>query len=78
MSKYSAVIGKRLITAFKRAGFLIQGVKDSHHFLRHPDGRTTDVPVHSVESLGPGLLAKVLRDVALPPRAPCLPLKGSV
>ncbi len=52
MSKYSAVIGKRLITAFKRAGFLIQGVKDSHHFLRHPDGRTTDVPVHSVESLG--------------------------
>jgi predicted RNA binding protein YcfA (HicA-like mRNA interferase family) len=40
-------------------------VKLSHHFLRHPDGRTTVVPVHAAESLGPGLLAKVLRDVEL-------------
>ena len=40
-------------------------VKGSHHFLRHPDGRTTVEPVHSGESIGPGLLAKVLRDVDL-------------
>jgi predicted RNA binding protein YcfA (HicA-like mRNA interferase family) len=63
--KYSAVSGKRLITALKRAGLLIQRVKGRHHFLRHPDGRTTVVPVHSGESLGPGLLAKVLRDVEI-------------
>jgi predicted RNA binding protein YcfA (HicA-like mRNA interferase family) len=63
--KYSAVTGKRLIAALKRAGFLIQREKGSHHFLRHPDGRTTVVPVHSGESLGPGLLAKVLRDVEI-------------
>ncbi len=62
MSKYPAVTGKALITALKRAGFLVQRVKGSHHFLRHPDGRTTVVPVHSGESLGPGLLAKILRD----------------
>ena len=65
MPKYSAVTGKRLITALKRAGFLIQRVKGSHHFLRHPDGRTTVVPVQSGESLGPGLLAKELSDVGI-------------
>ena len=65
MSKYSAITGKCLITALKRAGFLILRVRGSHHFLRHPDGRTTVVPVHSGESLGPGLLAKVLRDVEI-------------
>jgi predicted RNA binding protein YcfA (HicA-like mRNA interferase family) len=61
--KYSAVTGKALIAALKKAGFLVQRVKGSHHFLRHPDGRTTVVPAHSGESIGPGLLAKVLRDV---------------
>lgn len=65
MSKYSSVTGKALISALKRAGFLVQRVKGSHHFVRHPDGRTTVVPVHSGESVGPGLLAKILRDVDL-------------
>ena len=65
MPKHSPVTGKRLIAALQRAGFLILRVKGSHHFLRHPDGPTTVVPVHSGESLGPGLLAKVLRDVEI-------------
>ena len=65
MSKFSAVTGKALIAALKDAGFLVQRVKGSHHFLRHPDRRTTVVPIHSGESLGPGLLAKILRDVEL-------------
>ena len=65
MSKYSSVTGKALISALKRAGFLVQRVKGSHYFVRHPDGMTTVVPVHSGESIGPGLLAKILRDVDL-------------
>ena len=65
MSKYSSVTGKALISALKRAGFLVQRVKGSHRFVRHPDGRTTVVPMHSGESIGPGLLAKILRDVDL-------------
>ncbi len=65
MSKFSDVRGKALIAALKDAGFLVQRVKGSHHFLQHPDGRTTVIPVHSDESLGPGLLAKILRDVKL-------------
>jgi predicted RNA binding protein YcfA (HicA-like mRNA interferase family) len=65
VSNFSAVTGKALIAALKDLGFLVQRVKGSHHFLRYPDGRTTVVPVHSGESLGPGLLAKILRDVDL-------------
>jgi predicted RNA binding protein YcfA (HicA-like mRNA interferase family) len=51
--------------ALKNFSFLVQRVKGSHHVLRHPDVRTTVVPVHAGESLGPGLLAKILRDVEL-------------
>ncbi|MEI7952953.1 MAG: type II toxin-antitoxin system HicA family toxin [Synechococcaceae cyanobacterium ELA182] len=46
-------------------GFAVIRIKGSHHFLRHADGRTTVVPVHSGETLGPGLLASILRDVQI-------------
>ena len=36
-------------------------VRSSHHFLRHPEGRTTVVPVHAGETIGPGLLNQILR-----------------
>jgi predicted RNA binding protein YcfA (HicA-like mRNA interferase family) len=49
----------------KKAGFQVMRVKGSHHFLRHQDGRTTVVPVHSGETIGPGLLSKILRDCDL-------------
>jgi len=32
-------------------------------FLKHPDGRTTVVPIHAGETIGLGLLSKILRDV---------------
>lgn len=62
MSRHSAVTGKSLILALRKIGFDVLRVKGSHHFLRHPDGRTTVVPVHAGETLGPGLLSKILRD----------------
>lgn len=40
-------------------------VKGSHHFLQHADGRITVVPVHSDETIGPGLMAKILHDCNL-------------
>ena len=63
MSKYSTVTGKSIVLAHRKLGFDVQRIKGSHHFLRHPDGRTVGIPVHSGESLGPCLLAKILRDV---------------
>ena len=65
MTKLAALTGKRLIAALSRAGFEVIRVRGSHHFLRHADGRSTVVPVHAGESIGPGLLAAILRDCDL-------------
>lgn len=65
MTAVPTLTGKKLLPALKKAGFEIRRVKGSHHFLHHPDGRSTVVPVHSGETLGPGLLAKILRDCDL-------------
>jgi predicted RNA binding protein YcfA (HicA-like mRNA interferase family) len=57
--------GKDLLAAEGRAGFDVVRVKGSPHFMRHADGRTTVVPVHAGETLGPGLMSKILRDCDL-------------
>jgi predicted RNA binding protein YcfA (HicA-like mRNA interferase family) len=62
MTAWPSVTGKELMTALKKAGFEVARVKGSHHFLRHLDGRTTVVPVHAGETIGPGLMSKILRD----------------
>ena len=61
-SKLPQLTGKQLVAALSRIGFEVVRVRGSHHFLRHPDGPATVIPVHSGEVIGPGLLAKVLRD----------------
>ena len=65
MPKLPRLRGKELIKALRRAGFEVIRTKGSHHFLRHPDGRGTVVPVHAGETIGPGLLSKILRDTEL-------------
>jgi predicted RNA binding protein YcfA (HicA-like mRNA interferase family) len=65
MSKLPTATGKQVLRALLREGFAVSRSHGSHHFLRHPDGRTTTVPVHGKETLGPGLLVKILRDTEL-------------
>lgn len=65
MTALPALTGKQLMAALGRVGFEVQRSKGSHHFLRHPDGRTTVVPLHGNEAIGAGLLAKILRDCEL-------------
>jgi len=65
MSKLPRVTGKQLIATLARAGFSVVRTRGSHHFLRHPDARTTVVPIHMGETIGPGLLTKILRDIDL-------------
>jgi len=62
MTKLLSIKGQELVAALRRAGFEVIRVKGSHYFLRHPDGRCTVVPVHRGETIGPGLLSKILRD----------------
>jgi predicted RNA binding protein YcfA (HicA-like mRNA interferase family) len=35
-------------------------IKGSHHFLKHPDGRCTVVPVHAGEIIEIGLMKTIL------------------
>ena len=67
MTTHPALTGRQLLAALLRKGFEVVRIKGSHHFVRHPDGRSTVVPVHAGESVGPGLLGKVLRDCELTP-----------
>jgi predicted RNA binding protein YcfA (HicA-like mRNA interferase family) len=57
--------GREVVAALRRAGFSVIRIKGSHHFMRHADGRATVVPIHSGETLGPGLLNKILKDAEM-------------
>jgi predicted RNA binding protein YcfA (HicA-like mRNA interferase family) len=65
MPRLPRLRGREVIAALRRAGFEVLRAKGSHHFLRHPDGRRTVVPVHAGETIGPGLLSKILNDAEL-------------
>ena len=65
MSRLPSVTGKQVIAALGRLGFQRIRIRGSHHYLRHADGRTTVVPVHAGETIGPGLLSKILRDAEI-------------
>jgi predicted RNA binding protein YcfA (HicA-like mRNA interferase family) len=65
MSTFPALNGGQIAKALRRLGFELIRVKGSHHFLRHPDGRCTVVPIHRGETIGRGLLAQILRDCEL-------------
>jgi len=62
MSKLPSVTGKEVIAALRKTGFDVVRIKGSYHFLKHPDGRATVVAVHAGETIGSGLMNKILRD----------------
>lgn len=65
MTRLPRPTGGDLVASLRRRGFELVRVRGSHHLLRHPDGRRTVVPVHAGETLGPGLLLKIARDLDL-------------
>jgi len=65
MTRLPRITGKELVAALRKVGFEVLRVKGSHHFVQHKDGRASVVPVHAGETLGPGLLNKILSDVRL-------------
>ena len=65
MSRLRRVTGRQTLKALQAAGFIVIRTKGSHHFMRHPDGRATVVPLHAGETLGPGLLSQILKDAEI-------------
>ncbi|MBN1935514.1 MAG: type II toxin-antitoxin system HicA family toxin [Anaerolineae bacterium] len=62
MTKLPRITGRQLVAALCKGGFEVIRVKGSHHFMRHPSGKSTVVPVHRGETIGPGLMSQILRD----------------
>lgn len=65
MPRLPRLRGREVIVALRRVGFTVLRIKGSHHFMQHPDGRRTVVPVHAGETIGPGLLSKILKDAEM-------------
>jgi predicted RNA binding protein YcfA (HicA-like mRNA interferase family) len=65
MPPVPAVRGLQLVKALEKAGFELARVRGSHHVLRHTDGRTVAVPVHSGRDVPPGTLRGVLRIIGM-------------
>ena len=62
MAKAPRLTGKELTKILKSWGFNVVRIKGSHHILKNSRGKTTVIPVHTNEIIGPGLLAKILAD----------------
>ena len=65
MTRMPRVTGDHVVQSLKKAGFTVVRQRGSHVIMRHPNGRTTVVPVHSTETIGVGLMSKIQKDVGI-------------
>lgn len=56
-----------LIKALTNLGFVARHTKGAHVFFKHPNGRTTTVPVHSKEEIDRRLFRKIAADIRMHP-----------
>ena len=54
-----------VIKALVKIGFQPVRQKGSHLIMKHPDGRSTVIPIHSGEELGRGILMEIIGDTGL-------------
>ncbi len=65
MTRVPRLRGREVVRALERAGVTVERRRGSYVFLKHSDGRATAVPVHSGETIGPGLMRAILREAEL-------------
>ena len=65
MSRLPVLKPTQLVRILERLGFQRIRQKGSHLYLRHPDGRTTVVPMHKGTDLPPGLFRSILNDIKM-------------
>ena len=56
---------RKVIRALENIGFRQIRQKGSYLFMRHPDGRTTLIPIHPGEKIGKGMIRKIINDAEL-------------
>ena len=64
--KLPLLAAKELCRFLEREGFVQIRQKGSHRFYRHPDGRTTVVPVHPGKDIKRSLLGAILDEIRMP------------
>jgi len=63
--KLKPLPSRQVINILEQLGFEKVRQRGSHVFFRHPDGRTTIIPIHKGEDIGRGLLQEIIKDTKL-------------
>lgn len=63
--KLPLLSSKELCKFLEKEGFECIRQKGSHKFYRHPDGRTTVVPMHSNKDIKRSLLRAILNEIRI-------------
>lgn len=63
--KLPLLSSKELCKFLEKEGFKFIRQKGSHRFYRHPDGRTTVVPIHSNKDIKRGLIKGILNEIRM-------------
>lgn len=61
MPTLSQVKAKDLVKVVVKLGFKFRDQSGSHAVYVHPDGRRTTIPIHPTQTLGIGLLTKIIK-----------------
>ena len=61
MSKLPQVKARDLVKVVSKLGFKFRDQSGSHAVYVHPDGRKTTISVHPSETIGIGLLTKIIK-----------------
>lgn len=61
MTKLPLLSARELIRILEKLGFCCVRQEGGHAFFRHPDGRTTVVPVHGNAEIRRGLLCNIIK-----------------
>ena len=59
---------REVVAILKTLGFNRMRQRGSHIRFRHPDGRTTTVPLHAGRDISPVLLRQIAKDIGMTSR----------
>ena len=61
MPSLHQIKAKEVVKVALKLGFIFRSQKGSHAVYIHPDGRRTTIPTHPTQTLGIGLLTKIIK-----------------
>jgi predicted RNA binding protein YcfA (HicA-like mRNA interferase family) len=65
MGKTPVLTSREVISILAALGFTEVRQRGSHKQFRHPDGRSTTVPVHQGRDISPILVRQIAKDIGL-------------